>query len=183
MCPHVCVLKGIQCQLLILYFLVPEMHAVWRQVWLHHQKGKQRTLPNVSGSISVKKGSLSLVLFQQYVCNFPWLPFKLPFNPLLLLSPWTVCEALMWLCSCGGCKLRLMSVSSVHQHHCRRCGRCFCDKCCSQKVALPRMCFVDPVRQCSECSLISQKEVEFYDKQLKVLTAGRVRQARVETWV
>lgn len=31
---------------------------------------------------------------------------------------------------------------------------------------------MDPVRQCAECSLISQKEVEFYDKQLKVLTAG-----------
>nr|XP_021336159.1 zinc finger FYVE domain-containing protein 21 isoform X2 [Danio rerio] len=61
----------------------------------------------------------------------------------------------------------------TRKHHCRRCGRCFCDKCCSQKVALPRMCFVDPVRQCAECSLISQKEVEFYDKQLKVLTAER----------
>uniref|UniRef100_A0A3B1J2K8 Zinc finger, FYVE domain containing 21 n=1 Tax=Astyanax mexicanus TaxID=7994 RepID=A0A3B1J2K8_ASTMX len=60
----------------------------------------------------------------------------------------------------------------TRKHHCRRCGRCFCDKCCSKKVALPRMCFVDPVRQCAECSLISQKEVEFYDKQLKVLMAG-----------
>ncbi|XP_050933989.1 zinc finger FYVE domain-containing protein 21 isoform X2 [Lates calcarifer] len=58
------------------------------------------------------------------------------------------------------------------KHHCRRCGRCFCDKCCSKKVALPRMCFVDPVRQCAECSLVSQKEMEFYDKQLKVLLAG-----------
>ncbi|KAM4542194.1 zinc finger FYVE domain-containing protein 21 isoform 2-T2 [Odontesthes bonariensis] len=58
------------------------------------------------------------------------------------------------------------------KHHCRRCGRCFCDKCCSKKVALPRMCFVDPVRQCAECSLLSQKEAEFYDKQLKVLLGG-----------
>ncbi|XP_035466028.1 zinc finger FYVE domain-containing protein 21 isoform X1 [Scophthalmus maximus] len=58
------------------------------------------------------------------------------------------------------------------KHHCRRCGRCFCDKCCSKKVALPRMCFVDPVRQCAECSLVSQKETEFFDKQLKVLLAG-----------
>lgn len=67
-----------------------------------------------------------------------------------------------------------LDVSFVHlQHHCRRCGRCFCDKCCSKKVALPRMCFVDPVRQCGECSLISQKEHDFYDKQLKVLTAGK----------
>ncbi|TKS87171.1 Zinc finger FYVE domain-containing protein 21 [Collichthys lucidus] len=58
------------------------------------------------------------------------------------------------------------------KHHCRRCGRCFCDKCCSKKVVLPRMCFVDPVRQCAECSLVSQKETEFYDKQLKVLLGG-----------
>lgn len=35
------------------------------------------------------------------------------------------------------------------------------------------MCFVDPVRQCAECALISQKEAEFYDKQLKVLMNGK----------
>ncbi|XP_016401725.1 zinc finger FYVE domain-containing protein 21-like isoform X3 [Sinocyclocheilus rhinocerous] len=69
----------------------------------------------------------------------------------------------------------------TRKHHCRRCGRCFCDKCCSQKVALPRMCFVDPVRQCGECSLISQKEVEFYDKQLKVLTAGGTFLVKVDS--
>ncbi|XP_030045149.1 zinc finger FYVE domain-containing protein 21-like isoform X2 [Microcaecilia unicolor] len=60
----------------------------------------------------------------------------------------------------------------TRKHHCRRCGKCFCDKCCSKKVPLPRMCFVDPVRQCAECALISQKETEFYDKQLKVLLNG-----------
>lgn len=41
---------------------------------------------------------------------------------------------------------------------------------------MPRMCFVDPVRQCGECSLISQKELDFYDKQLKVLTAGEANE-------
>ncbi|CAJ0926256.1 unnamed protein product [Ranitomeya imitator] len=60
----------------------------------------------------------------------------------------------------------------TRKHHCRRCGKCFCDKCCSKKVPLPRMCFVDPVRQCGECSVISQKEMEFYDRQLKVLMNG-----------
>lgn len=59
------------------------------------------------------------------------------------------------------------------QHHCRRCGKCFCDKCCGQKVPLRRMCFVDPVRQCAECALVSHKESEFYDKQLKVLLSGK----------
>ncbi|KAF6352829.1 zinc finger FYVE-type containing 21 [Rhinolophus ferrumequinum] len=60
----------------------------------------------------------------------------------------------------------------TRKHHCRRCGKCFCDKCCSQKVALPRMCFVDPVRQCGPCALVSHKEAEFYDKQLRVLLGG-----------
>ncbi|XP_005410845.1 PREDICTED: zinc finger FYVE domain-containing protein 21 isoform X2 [Chinchilla lanigera] len=57
----------------------------------------------------------------------------------------------------------------TRKHHCRRCGKCFCDRCCSQKVPLRRMCFVDPVRQCAECALVSLREAEFYDKQLKVL--------------
>lgn len=60
----------------------------------------------------------------------------------------------------------------TRKHHCRRCGKCYCDKCCSKKVPLPRMCFVDPVRQCAECALMSQKETEFYDRQLKVLMSG-----------
>ncbi|XP_053449037.1 zinc finger FYVE domain-containing protein 21 isoform X2 [Nycticebus coucang] len=60
----------------------------------------------------------------------------------------------------------------TRKHHCRRCGKCFCDRCCSQKVLLRRMCFVDPVRQCAECALLSHKEAEFYDKQLKVLLGG-----------
>ncbi|XP_037020177.1 zinc finger FYVE domain-containing protein 21 isoform X2 [Artibeus jamaicensis] len=60
----------------------------------------------------------------------------------------------------------------TRKHHCRRCGKCFCDKCCGQKVALPRMCFVDPVRQCAACALVSRKEAEFYDKQLRVLQNG-----------
>ncbi|XP_002918899.1 zinc finger FYVE domain-containing protein 21 isoform X1 [Ailuropoda melanoleuca] len=60
----------------------------------------------------------------------------------------------------------------TRKHHCRRCGKCFCDKCCGQKVPLRRMCFVDPVRQCAECALVSHKESEFYDKQLKVLLSG-----------
>ncbi|KAM8781859.1 zinc finger FYVE domain-containing protein 21 isoform 2-T2 [Rhynchonycteris naso] len=60
----------------------------------------------------------------------------------------------------------------TRKHHCRRCGKCFCDKCCGQKVALPRMCFVDPVRQCAACALVSRKEAEFYDRQLRVLQSG-----------
>lgn len=35
---------------------------------------------------------------------------------------------------------------------------------------------MDPVRQCGDCSQVSQKEVEFYDKQLKVLVGGEFEQ-------
>lgn len=35
------------------------------------------------------------------------------------------------------------------------------------------MCFVDPVRQCADCALVSHREAEFYDKQLKVLLSGK----------
>lgn len=72
----------------------------------------------------------------------------------------------------GACARLLLTAGPRPQHHCRRCGKCFCDKCCSQKVALPRMCFVDPVRQCGPCALVSHKEAEFYDKQLRVLLGG-----------
>ncbi|XP_068959911.1 zinc finger FYVE domain-containing protein 21 isoform X1 [Petaurus breviceps papuanus] len=71
---------------------------------------------------------------------------------------------------CMQCDIKFDFIT--RKHHCRRCGKCFCDKCCSKKVPLPRMCFVDPVRQCAECVLVSQKEMEFYDKQLKVLMNG-----------
>jgi len=36
------------------------------------------------------------------------------------------------------------------------------------------MCFVDPVRQCESCADISRKENEFFDKELKMLTAGNI---------
>ncbi|XP_069117553.1 zinc finger FYVE domain-containing protein 21-like isoform X1 [Argopecten irradians] len=58
------------------------------------------------------------------------------------------------------------------RHHCRRCGRCFCNSCCDSKVPLNRMCFVDPVRQCNVCVEVSRKENEFFDKHLKTLCNG-----------
>lgn len=68
------------------------------------------------------------------------------------------------------------------QHHCRRCGKCFCDKCCGQKVALRRMCFVDPVRQCAGCAPVSRREADFYDRQLKLLLSGERRAGGVGGW-
>ncbi|XP_064621354.1 zinc finger FYVE domain-containing protein 21-like [Lineus longissimus] len=58
------------------------------------------------------------------------------------------------------------------RHHCRRCGKCFCGTCCKNNLPLPRMCFIDPVRQCIECAQMTNKENEFFDRHLKILTNG-----------
>ncbi|KAK3712667.1 hypothetical protein RRG08_058569 [Elysia crispata] len=58
------------------------------------------------------------------------------------------------------------------KHHCRRCGKCFCDSCSNNLIALPRMCFVDPVRHCSSCVLVTKKENEFFDRHIKNLLSG-----------
>jgi len=59
------------------------------------------------------------------------------------------------------------------QHHCRRCGQIYCGSCCDTKMGLPRMCFVDPVRVCNRCALVTNKESNFFDRQLKTLTSGK----------
>ncbi|XP_078720600.1 zinc finger FYVE domain-containing protein 21 isoform X1 [Lampetra fluviatilis] len=68
----------------------------------------------------------------------------------------------------------------TRKHHCRRCGRCFCDRCCGRKAPLPRMSFVDPVRQCGTCAGLSQREGDFYERHLKVLLAGTTFMVSVE---
>lgn len=67
-------------------------------------------------------------------------------------------------------------ISCDFQHHCRRCGKCFCHKCSSMKVHLQRMLFVDPVRHCAGCYNISSKEAEFFEKHVKNLMAGQCKQ-------
>ncbi|PVD25815.1 hypothetical protein C0Q70_13478 [Pomacea canaliculata] len=91
-------------------------------------------------------------------------------SPFTLSEPeWTpdnVCR----VCQNSECQLKF---DLFHRkHHCRRCGKCFCDKCCSVQIALPRMCFVDPVRHCEICLNVTKKENEFFDKHLKVLLNG-----------
>ncbi|GFO33498.1 Zinc finger fyve domain-containing protein 21 [Plakobranchus ocellatus] len=58
------------------------------------------------------------------------------------------------------------------KHHCRRCGKCFCDTCSNNIIALPRMCFIDPVRHCSSCFQVTKKENEFFDRHIKILLTG-----------
>ncbi|KAI6650625.1 hypothetical protein LOD99_7675 [Oopsacas minuta] len=50
----------------------------------------------------------------------------------------------------------------VRRHHCRRCGKLLCGKCCHSKVELWRMGFMDPQLVCNTCVSISQVEKELY---------------------
>lgn len=44
----------------------------------------------------------------------------------------------------------------------------------NQKLALPRLSFIDPVRMCADCATATRKESEFFDKNLKALTNGEI---------
>ncbi|CAH1793266.1 unnamed protein product [Owenia fusiformis] len=61
---------------------------------------------------------------------------------------------------------------SCRRHHCRRCGRIFCSSCCDNSAPLPRMSFVDPVRQCADCVLKTKRENDFFEKYVKTLING-----------
>ncbi|KAG8303034.1 Zinc finger FYVE domain-containing protein 21 [Homalodisca vitripennis] len=61
---------------------------------------------------------------------------------------------------------------NVNQHHCRRCGQIYCSTCCDHKLELPRMCFIDPVRICQNCTPATLEENKFFDQQIKTLTNG-----------
>jgi len=50
---------------------------------------------------------------------------------------------------CWECK-RGFSLT-LRRHHCRRCGHCFCDRCSSKQIALPRMAYRQQVRVCQSC--------------------------------
>ncbi|KAH6931743.1 hypothetical protein HPB50_000230 [Hyalomma asiaticum] len=63
-------------------------------------------------------------------------------------------------------------VDTALQHHCRRCGRVYCSNCCNRRLPLQRMCFVDPVRICHDCSPATLRENDFYDRHLRLLLAG-----------
>lgn len=81
---------------------------------------------------------------------------------------------------CLGCSRRFDLFN--RRHHCRRCGRCFCSTCCSHNIHLQRLYFVDPVRQCYDCAIISKAEEDFYGEGLNILIAGRKFSIEDKTW-
>ncbi|XP_063613067.1 zinc finger FYVE domain-containing protein 21-like [Penaeus indicus] len=74
--------------------------------------------------------------------------------------------------TCMDCKEKFDFLK--RRHHCRRCGRVCCASCCETRLALPRMCFLDPVRMCSPCAETTSKENLFYNKDLKTLITGAI---------
>ncbi|XP_031568064.1 zinc finger FYVE domain-containing protein 21-like [Actinia tenebrosa] len=89
-------------------------------------------------------------------------------SPFLLEEPHWEDDALFP--NCVKCNIKF---DFTHRrHHCRRCGRVFCNNCCDNKVMLERLSFVDPVRVCEQCSHVAKKEEEFFSKHLKLLCHG-----------
>ncbi|XP_045592473.1 zinc finger FYVE domain-containing protein 21 [Procambarus clarkii] len=74
--------------------------------------------------------------------------------------------------TCMDCKEKFDFLK--RRHHCRRCGRVCCSSCCENRVALPRMCFLDPVRVCTPCAEATSRENIFYNKDLKALVTGAI---------
>jgi len=89
-------------------------------------------------------------------------------------SPWELAEP-QWILDteveqCTNCPVKFSFIN--RRHHCRRCGNIFCSKCCSSKVLLHRMAFVDPVRHCHTCANLTKEELGFFTEEIKVLIGG-----------
>ncbi|XP_046343463.1 zinc finger FYVE domain-containing protein 21-like isoform X2 [Haliotis rufescens] len=91
-------------------------------------------------------------------------------SPFTLPEPQWIPDADMGYCMNRNCQAKFDFMK--RRHHCRRCGKVYCNTCCDKKLPLPRMCFVDPVRHCNNCYENTLKENEFYDKHLKTLLTG-----------
>ncbi|XP_066923796.1 zinc finger FYVE domain-containing protein 21-like [Clytia hemisphaerica] len=71
---------------------------------------------------------------------------------------------------CDKCGVRFSF--TTRKHHCRRCGKIFCGSCCTAKVSLPRLSFVDPQRVCTDCINVSKSESELFNNVLPILCKG-----------
>jgi len=89
-------------------------------------------------------------------------------SPFALLEPLWIPDKQCDICRSCNAPFDFLN----RRHHCRRCGVCFCQRCCHYHIRLYRMYFIDPVRQCYDCAIMSKSECEFYEKSLMVLMKG-----------
>ena len=74
---------------------------------------------------------------------------------------------------CWECK-RGFSLT-LRRHHCRRCGHCFCDRCSSKQIALPRMAYRQTVRVCEACYEEERDwQLREQDERSAIVAAGAV---------
>ena len=51
---------------------------------------------------------------------------------------------------CRGCAA--LFTMSNRRHHCRKCGKIFCNACCASMLPLPELHYDEPVRVCTHCA-------------------------------
>jgi hypothetical protein len=72
-----------------------------------------------------------------------------------LIKEWTVKEGIShWvpdseIDACDKCHAQFGTW--LRKHHCRHCGRVFCDACSVKRIALPTLAMFAPVRVCDDC--------------------------------
>ncbi|GFY21570.1 lateral signaling target protein 2 homolog [Trichonephila clavipes] len=54
--------------------------------------------------------------------------------------------------SCLNCDIKFSQFR--RKHHCRNCGKIFCNKCCLEKIPLPHFGINEPEKVCNNCKLI-----------------------------
>lgn len=81
-------------------------------------------------------------------------------------------DAAVSVCQGTACNTPFSFMS--RKHHCRRCGKIYCDKCCGHKLGLPRLLYADPQRVCNSCKATAEFELTFFTKMIPVLRKGGI---------
>ena len=98
-------------------------------------KGGLSRYATVRGVAGLAQEPLVVVSAAAYQPRRPpvWIPSHLAFN-------------------CSDCEGELGgTLSAKRVEHCRNCGRCFCQQCCSHFVPIPEYGYFEPTRVCFRC--------------------------------
>lgn len=76
---------------------------------------------------------------------------------------------------CSGCQQTIEpTLFKSGKHHCRACGRVFCNNCSNAKREIKELGFLEPVRVCNGCFQHFQEKEKFFNEYLDVLRQGQV---------